>query len=50
VESEEQREKAGRIVGSVGGVRNVVNNLTVDPGASTGATAGAGATILQRKD
>jgi hyperosmotically inducible periplasmic protein len=38
VESEDQREKAGRIAGAVGGVRNVVNNLTVD-GASTGATA-----------
>ena len=38
VESEEQREKAGRIAGAVGGVRNVVNDLTVD-GASTGATA-----------
>ena len=38
VESEEQREKAGRIAGAVGGVRNVVNNLTVDS-ASVGATA-----------
>ena len=38
VESEEQREKAGRIAGAVGGVRNVVTDLTVD-GASTGATA-----------
>jgi hyperosmotically inducible periplasmic protein len=38
VESEEQREKAGRIAGAVGGVRNVVNNLAVD-GASTGASA-----------
>jgi osmotically-inducible protein OsmY len=38
VESEEQREKAGRIAGAVGGVRNVVNDLTVD-GASTGGTA-----------
>ena len=43
VDSDEQREKAARIVGSVGGVRNVVNNLTIDPSASTGATA-------QRKD
>jgi osmotically-inducible protein OsmY len=43
VESEEQREKAARIVGSVGGVRGVVNNLTVDPSAASGATA-------QRKD
>jgi osmotically-inducible protein OsmY len=39
VESDEQREKAGRIVASVGGVRNVVNNLTVDPSAATGGTA-----------
>jgi osmotically-inducible protein OsmY len=38
VESEEQREKAARIAGAVGGVRNVVNDLTVD-GASTGASA-----------
>ena len=38
VESEEQREKAGRIAGAVGGVRNVVNDLTVE-GASTGASA-----------
>jgi osmotically-inducible protein OsmY len=38
VESEDQREKAARIVGAVGGVRNVVNDLTVE-GASTGATA-----------
>jgi len=38
VESEEQREKAGRIAGAVGGVRNVVNDLTVDS-AATGATA-----------
>ena len=43
VESEEQREKAARIVGSVGGVRGVVNDLTVDPSAASGATA-------QRKD
>ena len=39
VESEEQREKAARIVGSVGGVRGVVNDLTVDPSAASGATA-----------
>ena len=39
VESDEQREKAGRIVGSVGGVRNVTNNLTVDSSASAGGTA-----------
>ena len=38
VESEDQREKAGRIVGSVGGVRDVVNNLTVEPTASAGGT------------
>ena len=37
VESEAQREKAGRIAGAVGGVREVVNDLTVDS-ASTGAT------------
>jgi len=39
VESDDQREKAGRIVGSVGGVRTVVNNLSVDPSAATGGTA-----------
>jgi osmotically-inducible protein OsmY len=39
VESEEQREKAARIVGAVGGVRNVVNDLTVDQSAATGSTA-----------
>src|SRR3954470_15501498 len=39
VDSDEQREKAGRIVGSVGGVRTVVNNLSVDPSAATGGTA-----------
>src|SRR5688572_3572813 len=50
VQSEEQREKAGRIVGAVGGVRSVANNLSVDPAASAGGTAGAGATIPQRKD
>ncbi len=51
VESDEQREKAGRIVGSVGGVRNVVNNLAVEPSATTGATAGAMAGAPpQRKD
>lgn len=44
VDSEDQREKAGRIVGSVGGVRNVVNNLTVDTPASVGATASSSAT------
>lgn len=38
VGSEDQKEKAGRIVGSVGGVRNVANNLTVDPSASSGTT------------
>jgi len=52
VESDEQREKAGRIVGAVGGVRSVANNLTVDPPASIGATAGSSAPdrVLQRKD
>lgn len=40
VASEEQKEKAGRIVGSVGGVKTVNNRLTVDEStASTGATA-----------
>ena len=39
VESEEQRAKAARIVGAVGGVHNVVNNLTVDQSAATGSTA-----------
>jgi osmotically-inducible protein OsmY len=39
VESEEQREKAARIVGSVGGVRTVVNDLTVDESAASGASA-----------
>lgn len=39
VASEEQKEKAGRIVGSVGGVKTVDNRLTVDEStASTGAT------------
>ena len=38
VASEEQKEKAGRIVGSVGGVKAVDNRLTVDAGASTGAS------------
>jgi predicted small lipoprotein YifL len=57
VASEEQREKAARIVSAVGGVRDVQNNLAVDPSATTGATgappgaaAGAAATIPQRKD
>jgi hypothetical protein len=62
VASEEQREKAGRIVSAVGGVRDVQNNLAVDPTAATGGTAGpttggtaaptsgAPATIPQRKD
>lgn len=38
VQSEEQKEKAARIVGSVGGVKSVENQLTVDETASTGAT------------
>jgi hyperosmotically inducible periplasmic protein len=50
VATDEQREKAARIVSAVGGVRNVQNNLNVDASASTGATAGTGATIPQRKD
>ncbi len=41
VHTEEQKEKAGRIVGSVGGVKTVENRLTVDDTASTGATGGA---------
>ena len=40
VGSEEQKEKAGRIVGSVGGVKSVDNRLTVDDTASTGGTGG----------
>jgi osmotically-inducible protein OsmY len=39
VQSEEQKEKAGRIVSSVGGVKSVDNRLTIDDTASTGATA-----------
>ena len=39
VESDDQREKAGRIASAVGGVRTVANNLTVDPSAATGSTA-----------
>ncbi len=50
VQSDEQREKAGRIVGAVGGVRNVVNNLTVDPSASTGATAAPTGSPPAKKD
>ena len=38
VESSEQREKAGRIAGAVGGVRSVQNNLTIDESAATGST------------
>jgi osmotically-inducible protein OsmY len=40
VQTEDQKEKAGRIVGSVGGVKTVDNRLTVDDTASTGATGG----------
>jgi hyperosmotically inducible periplasmic protein len=50
VATDEQREKAARIVSAVGGVRNVQNNLAVDASASTGTTAGSGATIPRRKD
>jgi osmotically-inducible protein OsmY len=50
VDSDDQREKAARIVGAVGGVRNVVNNLTVDPSASIGATAAAGSTPPRKAD
>ena len=61
VGTEEQKDKAARIVSAVGGVRDVQNNLSVDPSAATGATgappaalpgasAGAPATIPQRKD
>jgi hyperosmotically inducible protein len=38
VASEEQKEKAGRIVGSVGGVKTVDNRLSVDQSASTGSS------------
>ena len=38
VETEEQKEKAGRIVSSVGGVKSVDNRLTIDDTASTGTT------------
>jgi hyperosmotically inducible protein len=38
VGSEEQRDKAGRIVGSVGGVKTVDNRLVVDEAASAGPT------------
>jgi osmotically-inducible protein OsmY len=38
VQTEEQKEKAGRIVGSVGGVKTVDNRLTIDDTASTGGT------------
>jgi len=43
VQTEEQKEKAGRIVGSVGGVKTVDNRLTIDDTASTGATGSPGA-------
>lgn len=39
VASEEQKEKAARIVASVGGVRSVTNNLAVDGAASAGSSA-----------
>jgi osmotically-inducible protein OsmY len=39
VQNEEQREKAGRIVSAVGGVRNVENHLIVEGSAATGGTA-----------
>ena len=39
VQSEEQKEKAGRIVGSVGGVKTVDNRLTIDETASAGGSA-----------
>lgn len=56
VATDEQREKAARIVSAVGGVRDVQNNLAVDAAsASTGSTApgvasGSGAIIPPRKD
>ena len=50
VESEEQREKAGRIVGSVGGVTGVDNRLTVSPSASTGPSGGSGDILDRPKD
>jgi osmotically-inducible protein OsmY len=48
VESDEQREKAGRIAGAVGGVRNVVNNLAVDGSAATRGSAAAGGTAAKK--
>jgi hyperosmotically inducible protein len=41
VASDEQREKAARIVSAVGGVRDVQNNLSVDPSGSSARSAGA---------
>jgi osmotically-inducible protein OsmY len=38
VGTEEQKEKAGRIVSSVGGVKSVDNRLTIDDTASSGTT------------
>ena len=39
VQTEEQKDKAGRIVSSVGGVKSVDNRLTIDDAASTGSSA-----------
>lgn len=50
VDSEEQREKAGRIVGSVGGVTGVDNQLTVSPSASAGPSGGSGDILDRPKD
>ena len=41
VESPQQKEKAERIVMSVGGVRSVANNLTVSESAGRGASSAA---------
>ena len=47
VETPQQKEKAERIVMSVGGVRSVANNLSVrEDSAGSGATAGSPATGL----
>jgi osmotically-inducible protein OsmY len=47
VDTPQQKEKAERIVMSVGGVRSVANNLSVrEESAGSGATAGSPATGL----
>jgi osmotically-inducible protein OsmY len=49
VDSPAQRERAERIVNSVGGVKNVANHLTVSQRESDGSS-GAGATALPDPD